>query len=56
MGIFLDQGSNPCLLPRQVDSLPLNQQENLPLYLYHSLHFINLSLPEPMALCYGQMC
>ena len=25
-GIFLDQGSNPCLLPWQVDSLPLSHQ------------------------------
>ena len=25
-GIFLDQGSNPCLLHWQVDSLPLGQQ------------------------------
>ena len=25
-GILPDQGSNPCLLPWQVDSLPLNQQ------------------------------
>ena len=27
-GIFLDQGSNPCLLHWQVDSLPLNNQGN----------------------------
>ena len=26
-GIFLDQGSNPCLLHLQVDSLPLSHQE-----------------------------
>ena len=25
-GIFLNQGSNPCLLHRQVDSLPLSHQ------------------------------
>ena len=27
-GIFLDQGSNPCLLHWQVDSLPLSHQES----------------------------
>ena len=26
-GVFPDQGSNPCLLPWQVDSLPLSHQE-----------------------------
>ena len=28
-GIFLDQGSNPCLLPWQADSLPLSHQGSL---------------------------
>ena len=28
-GIFLDQGSNPHLLPWQVDSLPLSHQGSL---------------------------
>ena len=27
-GIFLDQGSNPCLLHQHVDSLPLSHQGN----------------------------
>ena len=27
-GIFLDQGSNPCLLDWQANSLPLSHQEN----------------------------
>jgi len=30
-GIFLDQGSNPCLLHWQVDYLPLSHQGRLPL-------------------------
>ena len=29
-GIFLDQGSNPCLLHWQEDSLPLSHQESSP--------------------------
>ena len=40
-GIFLDQGSNPCVLPWQADSLPLSHQEALVsaefLYLYSEL-------------------
>ena len=32
-GIFPDQGSNPCLLRCQADSLPLSYQRNLPPYI-----------------------
>ena len=46
--IFLDQGSNPCLLHWQVDSLPLNHLEikprvmvsKLPIHI-HPLHFLS---------------
>ena len=33
-GIFPDQGSNPCLLHWQADSLPLSQQGSLPFSLF----------------------
>ena len=36
-GIFLDQGSNPCLLHWQVDSLPLSHQES-PIMGYFQSH------------------
>ena len=37
-GIFLDQGSNPCLLHWQADSLPLSHQGNLAIGL--NLHLV----------------
>ena len=40
-GIFLDQGSNPCLLNQQVDSLPQNHQGSPPWYYYDvSFHYL----------------
>jgi len=38
--IFLDQGSNPCLLHQQVDSLPLSYQGRP--YIYIFFFFFNL--------------
>ena len=42
-GIFLDQGSNLCLLLWQADSLPMSHQESLKfiyiyIYIYHDLY------------------
>ena len=41
-GMFPDQGSNPCLLHWQVDSLPLNHQGSTPAPNFHSYIWILL--------------
>ena len=44
-GIFLDQGSNPCLLHWQVDSLPPSHQGNLQMGIYsHESNLLSLLL------------
>ena len=43
-GIFLDQGSNLCLLHWQADSLPLSQQASSPMITQR--HFLPLTSPS----------
>ena len=45
-GIFLDQGSNLCLLHQQVASLPLSHQGNPIHYVWLTKNFFSFSFPQ----------
>ena len=56
-GIFLDQGSNPCLLPWQADSLLLSHQgnqENQEVQILN--HWISKEVPVMFYLHFGSGC
>ena len=52
-GIFLDQSSNPCLLPWQVDSLPLRHWANPHFFFFFRLVF-KVPTVAPENLCLRQ--
>ena len=53
-GIFLDQGSNPCLLPWQADSLLLSHQGNQEVQILN--HWISKEVPVMFYLHFGSGC